>query len=95
VSTATQLKIRGMVLAAAKHEDSLKAAQWLAQLIGLQKATVSINDIRKYISGLQNASGSVFAGPEWEAVSWEPASHEEGHSRYVRTWRLVRNWRLK
>jgi hypothetical protein len=90
MSTATQLKIRGMGLAAAKHEDSLKAAQWLAQLIGLQQPTVSINDVRKYIHGLNNASGSVFSGPEWQAVGWEPSEHEEGHSRYVRTWHLCR-----
>jgi hypothetical protein len=94
MSTATlpgkQLKLRGMGLAAAKHEDALKAAQWLAQLIGSQKPSVSINDVRRYISGLNNASGSVFSGPEWEAVGWEPAIHEEGHSRYVRVWRLKR-----
>ena len=87
-ATAIQLKIRGMGLAAAKHEDSLKAAQFIAQLLGHKQLTVSINDIRLYVSGLNNASGSVFAGDEWEAVGWEVSEHEAGHSRYVRTWRL-------
>jgi hypothetical protein len=91
MSTATQLKIRGMGLAAAKHEDSLKAAQFIAELLGWKQQIVSINDVRKYIKGLANASGSVFSGPAWEPWGWEAADHKEGHSRCVRTWRYRGN----
>lgn len=92
MSTATQLKLRGMGLAAAANPESLKAAQFIAQLLGHQQTTVSINDVRMYVQGLNNASGSVFSGPDWQAVGWEPAEHEEGHSRYVRLWTLKPRW---
>jgi len=88
MSTGTQLKIFGKELAAAKHAESLKAAQFVAQLLGKQQSTVSINDVRRWIKGLHNASGSVFAGEEWVAVGFEQVTHEAGRARIVRTWRL-------
>jgi hypothetical protein len=77
-----------MGLAAAKHEDSLTAARFIAQLLGGKQEHVSINDVRKYVSGLQNASGSVFLTGEWECVGRVKTAHDEGHCREVRLWRL-------
>lgn len=94
MNTPTQLKLEGMKLAAAKHKDSLAAAQWLAQLIGQKQETVSINDIRQYFGAeaLQNASGSVFAGGDWRHVGYIKASHDAGHAREVKLWKLLRTF---
>ena len=89
---AQQLKLDGMLLAAAKHKESLKAAQWLAQLIGQKQETVSINDVRQFFGpdALANASGSVFVGGDWEHVGYTRASHDAGRARDIKTWRLRR-----
>jgi hypothetical protein len=92
MSTTTQLKLKGMGLAAAKHKDTLAAARLLAQFIGGQQETVSINDIRAYFGpdALQQASGSVFLTEEWQQVGFEKATHEASHARWVMEWRLRR-----
>jgi len=89
MSVAHQLKLKGMAIGAAKHEDSLKAAQFVAQLLGGQQETVSINDVRKYVGGLQNASGSVFTGGEWIPAGHVKTTHEDGHAREVKLWRRI------
>ena len=87
---AQQLKLDGMLLAASKHKESLKAAQFIAQLLGAKQDTVSINDVRRYVQGLDNASGSVFRGGDWQPVGWVETEHDEGHARPVRCWRMKR-----
>jgi hypothetical protein len=90
VNSPTQLKLKGMGLAVAKHKDTLRAARLLAQFIGGQQETVSINDIRAHFGSdaLQQASGSVFLNGEWDQAGFEKTTHEEGHARWVMKWRL-------
>lgn len=93
MSTATigqQLKLRGMKLAAAAHPESLKAAQWLAEIIAIQEGVITIEAVYRHISpaALENAAGSVFAGDKWEFVGAVPAKRDSRRGGYIGQWRI-------
>jgi len=95
VENGPSRKRRGMAKAAAHHSEALEAAQAIARFLGRRLLSVTIEDVRRKFSefhavpwDLSNASGSVFAGPEWEAVGYRKAERPEAHCRILRVWRL-------
>jgi len=91
-STGTQLKLRGLVLAAAKHSESLKAAQWLAELFANNNhGRCCIEDV--YSLGMSpkalgNAAGCVFTGDQWQPEAFRTTERPEARARIIRVWRL-------
>jgi len=92
--SGTQLRLKGMRLAASKHKMELLYVQGVARFIGRHRVLVTIEDVREAIAQagrswtLGNAAGAVFKGNDWECAGFSQARHPEAHARMVRTWRL-------
>jgi hypothetical protein len=91
-TSAVQLKLRGMRLAASKHKEELAIAQQMAKYIAYNMKVVTIEDVRNSCDykpwTLGNAAGSVFDGDDWECVGYTTAKRPEAHGRVIRQWRL-------
>jgi hypothetical protein len=90
MSTATQLKLIGLRKASAAHRESLMAAQWLAQLIGIQQEIVTIEDV--YAAGISpkalgNAASAVF-DESWQMCGFVKTTRLEARGRWIMQWSL-------
>lgn len=89
MSAGTQLKLRGMTLAAAKRNADLECAR--AYLVKLAQSRpdrlVSAEDAVQF--NLGNAAGSLFKCPEWEwAGRFKESTVKSRHCGLIRLWRL-------
>jgi hypothetical protein len=93
MSVGIQMKLRGMKLAAAAHPESLKAAQWLAEIIAMQEGVITIEAVYRHISpaALQNAAASVFIGEQWQFMGAVPAKRDSRRGGYIGKWALRKN----
>jgi len=85
-----QLRLIGMNRASHKHREALKVAQLLAQFLARKRVVISADDVFEFIKpeALGNAAGSIFSGPEWQAVGIRQSTRLGRRAGIQRTWVL-------
>lgn len=89
--TGQALKESGKELAAKAHAYELSLAREIAERLGRERVSVTIDDVQAALPfgmELGNAAGSVFSGDSWVCVGFVPTKRPKGHGRMVREWRL-------
>lgn len=103
MSTATQLKLRGLQKAASHHASDLHIAQGIAEFIAGFQSPITSDDVLVAFETHQgrplkigNAMGMLFANKKrWECVGRVRSKRPSSHARYVSQWQLRQAYRPK
>lgn len=99
MTTATQLKLRGMSQTAAKHAGVLHVAQGIAKGLNQARLGITSDDVKAFMcehgwtdeelaKALGNAAGLIFSGDDWVPIGWKASTRPASHGRAIRVWRL-------